>query len=173
MNAQQLHDPQMMINDVAALRGLPFRQIQVNSSPALPESPEAKTASRLVAACRANVDFLNRHLARFEKYLTLPAVSDNALYLAYTISVKDTAPFAALELRLKLEKRGIETRSHFSFTDDNLLTVNRGAFRTTERILSLGETFCIGCHHLLTIPDLQQIVSSLSAAIDELAAAAN
>lgn len=122
------------------------------------QPPEAvKAARKLVAASRQNVGFLNRHLEPYRAWLKLPALVDNVLYLAYTVTVKDTAPFEASELRRALAKKGIETSSEFSFSPKD---TGRRRFDTKSPGICTDDenTFCLACHQYLTIPDLECIV---------------
>jgi dTDP-4-amino-4,6-dideoxygalactose transaminase len=122
------------------------------------QSPQAiRAARKLVAASRQNVRFLNRHLKSYRPWLKLPALVDNVLYLAYTITVKDAAPFRASELRQALDQKGIETSSEFDFSPDK--AGGRGFDPKPLEILTNDEhTFCLACHQYLTIRDLEYII---------------
>ena len=128
------------------------RAIRVVEGACDPTSPQATAADKLVRACRENVRFLNRHLAPFDKYLDLPPLIDNVLYLAYTVRVKDGAPFRAADLRRWLSGAQIDTAPTFSFTVDRHDTIGDGD--------ADSDSFCIACHQYLTILDLQQIVAA-------------
>ena len=138
--------------------------IKLNEAASAHETPETKMADRLVIACRENVRFLNFHLHAFEKYLELPALVDNALYLAYTIRVKDNDLFDALSLRKALTKAGVETSSAFSFIasdyDDPKITAS-DEYGSRNSISCLDtQAFCLACHQYLTILDLKHIVDT-------------
>jgi dTDP-4-amino-4,6-dideoxygalactose transaminase len=121
------------------------------------QSPQAvKAAEKLVAACRENVRFLNRHLQSYRAWLDIPPLVDNVLYLAYTVTVKDGAPFCSSELRRALGRAGIETSPEFSFD------------QTTAVESSGGEsTFCLPCHQYLTIQDMEYIIDTFESFFDE------
>ncbi len=113
------------------------------------QSPQAvRAAEKLVIASRENVRFLTRHLKPYQDWLDLPALVDNALYLAFTVTVRKTAPFGARALRRELRIAGIETSENFRFgkaaVDDD------GDCRT----------FCLPCHQYLTIRDLEYIIDT-------------
>lgn len=123
-----------------------------------------KSAEKLVAACRENVRFLNFHLQPYEKFIELPTLVDNALYLAYTIRVRDDSPLEALTLRKKLAEAGIQTSSAFSFTaspEENYSgkAINRMKGRSSQSNLDT-QAFCLGCHQYLTILDLEHVINT-------------
>jgi len=128
--------------------------------PLLP-TPQTRLADRMLGACREHIRLINRHLDRYQSWLELPAMVDNALYLAYTLRVRDTAPFTAAELRDHLQQAGIETRDMFGFsyfpetTDENMAANDR------QRKTDLSEKFCLPCRYDLTVLDLQTIVNYL------------
>ena len=140
----------------------------VRISEALSEStPAAKMADRLVIACRENVRFLNFHLSRYEKFLELPFMVDNALYLAYTIRVRDRSPYDAMTIRRYLAEAGIETSPAFSFvaSPENKyagVAINRVRERLASSALD-SRAFCLGCHQYLTILDLEHIIETFDA----------
>lgn len=120
------------------------------------QSPEAvRAAEKLVAACRENVRFLNRHLQPYRAWLNLPKLIDNALYLAYTVTVEKTAPFGVGKLRRALHDAGIETSSRFSF--------DRTTADDTE-----SNAFCLPCHRYLTIRDMEYIIDVFESFFDQI-----
>jgi dTDP-4-amino-4,6-dideoxygalactose transaminase len=132
-------------------------------------TPATRTADKLVLACRENMRFLNRHLRQFEKYMELPPDINNVLYLAYTVKIKEIAPFSALQFRRWMEKAGIETKSEFSFVN-HLVNVNRNITSNNPSLKSLQDDksmsdFCLPCHQYLGIIDLEHIVNSIGAFI--------
>jgi dTDP-4-amino-4,6-dideoxygalactose transaminase len=153
---------EMKINTRATGRPKMTRPIRLSiSEPDRPTSA-TRTAERMVAACRENVRFLNRHLKRFEKYLELPPVIDNVLYLAYTLKICNDAPFETRELRMWLAGAGIETRPKFSFMADLQATYCSPA---TDRMDlfpkdKYDSVFCGPCHYHLSILDLQHMVET-------------
>jgi dTDP-4-amino-4,6-dideoxygalactose transaminase len=133
------------------------RPVSLSAYMDVDSSPEARRADQLVLACRENVRFLNHHLRRFERYLALPPMVDNILYLAYTITVKREAPFTADQLRRHLAEAGIETRTNVGFAagpEDFLakLGISNGGLDV--------DTFCLGCHRYVTILDLEHIIDT-------------
>lgn len=125
-------------------------------SPGAPagKTKSVKTAEKMVIACRENVRFLNTQLRRFEPYLVMPPLVDNVLYLAYTLTVREAAPFDGAALRDFLASEGIETSSAFSFT--------AGAKESIPLTQSPNDrTMCLPCHHYLSILDLLHIVESM------------
>ena len=92
----------------------------------------------------------------------LPVLVDNALYLAYTIKVRDNAPIGAFDLRKKLAKAGIETSPAYSFAALPEETYTGTAANRIAKQTPLGkhdtQAFCLGCHQYLTILDLEHIV---------------
>jgi dTDP-4-amino-4,6-dideoxygalactose transaminase len=141
------------------------RPVRLNEAATQGSKRSTKLADRLVIACRENVRFLNLHLQQFEKYLELPELVDNALYLAYTIKVRKQSPVDALMLRKALAKAGIETSPAFSFitsepTDQPGKPVNRLKGYSSRSDVDT-QAFCLGCHQYLTILDLEHIIDTL------------
>lgn len=140
----------------------------VNLHQSVSDSPRAvKMADRLIIACRENVRFLNFHLRKYEKFLELPFLVDNALYLAYTIRLRDGSPYDALSIRRHLAEAGIETSPAFSFAaapEDNYAgpAINRIRESNPNNDLDSG-AFCLGCHQYLTILDLEHIIETFDA----------
>jgi dTDP-4-amino-4,6-dideoxygalactose transaminase len=124
------------------------------------QSPGAiRAAEKLVAACRENVRFLNRHLEPFKVWLDFPRLDNNVLYLAYTVTVKESAPFEPRDLRRALAEAGIETRPEFSFSP-----AGQSRHGVVGEISGGYEdewnTFCLPCHQYLTIRDLEYIIDA-------------
>jgi len=143
--------------------------VRLNETPS-ESAPAAKMADRLVVACRENVRFLNFHLSRYEKFLELPSMVDNALYLAYTIRVRNNSPYDALTIRRHLAASGIETSPAFSFVaspEDNYTgeALNRIREHTSQSAID-SRAFCLGCHQYLTILDLEHIITTFDSLFD-------
>jgi len=137
------------------------RSIKVLEAGSEQSATAVKAAEKMVAAARENVRFLNRHLQKFRAYLDLTPDVDNALYLAYTVRVRDSAPFAACDLRQHLHDAGIETASSFSFNDDENFDIVRNRAGSQQSLGNQDERlFCIACHQYLTIPDVEHIVDA-------------
>ena len=138
---------------------IPKRAVKLSLMQIPEESEETKTAEKIVASSRENVYFLNRHLKRYDKWLTLPAEVDNTLYLAYTVTVKAEAPFTADELRLWLTHNEIETQPAFTFvTPETVPASIQHRFGTPSAQKNSADVFCLPCHHYVAIPDLMRIV---------------
>ena len=141
------------------------RSVRLSQVAAMKPTPATKTAEMMVAACRENVRFLNRHLEPLTQYFALPPVIDNVLYLAYTLTLTDTAPFDILTFRRGLANHGIETASSFSFTTDpDALCCGPALDRIEPQPRKSGRPIrqvCLPCHHYLSILDLQQIITAI------------
>jgi len=141
------------------------RSVRLSQVAAMKPTPATKTAEMMVAACRENVRFLNRHLEPLTRYFALPPVIDNVLYLAYTLTLTDTAPFDILTFRRRLADHGIETASSFSFTTDpEALCCGPALDRMEPQPRKSGRPIkqvCLPCHHYLSILDLQQIITAI------------
>ncbi len=144
---------------------LASRAVRLSQVAAMEPTPATKTAEMMVAACRENVRFLNRHLEPLTRYLALPPVIDNVLYLAYTLTLTDAAPFDIPTFRRRLAERGVETASSFSFTADPgdlycgpALDRMEPRPRKSDRPI---KQVCLPCHHYLSILDLQQIITAV------------
>lgn len=146
------------------------RPIKVLGNAPRPTTAAVTVAEKLVVAARENVRFLNRHLRKYRASLKLPTFVDNALYLAYTVRVKDTAPFDTIALRRHLHAAGIETAAAFSFdANENCdIVIDRNV--SHRRSHGMDEpSFCIACHQYLTIPDLEYILDSFDSFFEQLA----
>jgi len=122
-------------------------------------TPATKTAEKMVVACRENVRFLNNNLKTFEKYLELPPVVDNALYLAYTIRLRERAPFKTKTMRRWLAQKGIETRPSFGFyADPQAEYCGSAENRMRKDKNDDNRSFCLPCHQALSILDLQNVI---------------
>lgn len=119
-------------------------------SPQAPSAPTpaVKTARRMVAACRDNVRFFTHRFERYARWIDLPPVIDDVLYLGYSLGVRPSAPFSADALRRRLAAAGIETATRYSFVSP--------APETDE-----AETICLPCHHTLSILDVQYIADTV------------
>ncbi len=153
---------EMKINTRATGRLKMTRPIRLAISEPNRPTPATRTAERMVASCRENVRFLNRHLKRFEKYLELPLVIDNVLYLAYTLKICKDAPFKTRELRMWLAAAGIEARPEFSFMADPQAPYYGPATDRTDLFPKNKDdsVFCVPCHYHLSILDLQHMVET-------------
>ena len=159
--------PAMRINRAVAPTVTVIRPTFLLPTPAADDHRAVKAAEKLMLSCRENVAFLNRQLAPYASFLELPPMTDNVLYLAYTIVVRETAPFTARELRRWLADAGIETRAQFSFSsaaepaDDDRTAAQMQDIISFES--AAADSFCLACHQSLTILDLRRIVDTIAA----------
>lgn len=155
----------LRINERATHRIRLQRPINIDFTESQKPTSATKTAEKLVLSVRENVRFLNRHLQPFDRYLDLPTLQPNLLYLAYTIGIKKAAPFRAIDLRNWLHTAGIETRNQFTFWFDksSVKPVNLHDNRLSPERAICQDTpnFCIACHQHLGIVDLEHIVDTL------------
>jgi hypothetical protein len=159
-------------NLVIAQKGasqIPKRAVRLSLMQIPEESDQSRTAEKIVASSRENVLFLNRHLRRFEQWLSLPAEVDNTLYLAYTVTVKPDAPFTADALRLWLTHHEIETQPVFSFVAPETVPERvQHRFNSVAGPDAPSNVFCLPCHHYVAIPDLMRIVEGFESFFDGL-----
>jgi hypothetical protein len=151
-------NPKLAITGKSALATL-TAPVRISDTQVREQSPETRMAEKIVSSCFENVRFLNQHLRQFEEWLILPAEVENALYLAYTIEVKDDAPFAADDLRLWLAHLDIETQPGYSFVAPSYLPESiKRRLETPPQSKMRDSVFCLPCHHYVSIPGLMHIV---------------
>ena len=161
--------PNLVIAQKSASQ-IPKRAVRLSLMQIPEESDQSKTAEKIVASSRENVLFLNRHLRRFEQWLSLPAEVDNTLYLAYTVTVKPDAPFTADQLRLWLTHHEIETQPAFTFVTPEMVPESiQHRFNPKAEPLGQTDVFCLPCHHYVAIPDLMRIVEGFESFFEQLA----
>ncbi|MFH1700195.1 MAG: hypothetical protein ABIE07_06375 [Candidatus Zixiibacteriota bacterium] len=156
----QMHQPgvELNLNTEAVSQSAGRRKIKLSVNDYNSCDPAAAQAEKLVISCRENVRFLTRHLKRYARYLELPRVADDVLYLALSIRIKEDAPFDMGELTSHFSRAGIEIRSNFGFLpdpDEFVRTDKKD--RISSANVSDSNRFCVPCHQFLTIPDLQYI----------------
>jgi hypothetical protein len=151
MNARQTLPPTpdfiLIKGDVRTIRS--SRPIALSPTAPAEPTPAVMTARRMVAACRENVRFLNHRLSGYGRWIDLPPVIGDVLYLGYSVRVKDTAPFSAAALRRHLAEAGIETAAKYSFISQSTDVID-------------ADTICLPCHHTVSILDLQYMVDTLA-----------
>lgn len=121
-----------------------------------------RLADKFVTASYLNVAFLNDHLHKYSRELSLPSLGQNVLYLAYTIEVKPEARFNADHLRSFLEANRVETKSEFKFHSTPLAIQNRRVNlkqSQSEQRWNNDKNICIGCQQDKTIADLIRIIN--------------
>ncbi len=123
---------------------------------------DTRLADKFVTASYLNVAFLNDHLNKYSRELSLPSLGQNVLYLAYTIKVKPEARFNGDHLRHFLEENGVETRDDFKFhSEPSAIQNKRGTpLQCQSKQTSKNDNnICIGCQQDKTIADLIRIIN--------------
>lgn len=136
------------------------RPIMLTPGPCMHNDTELRAADKIMRSCFENVRFLNEHLKKYDSFLRLPHLVGNALYLAYTVTVKSNPYFTAEDLRRFLNGCGVETSDSFSFEYNATPTPE---FRTKGLCSNKMDTFCFACHQHLTILDMQSIAKRFDA----------
>ena len=152
-----------MIIRTDAARGLNAKK-KIQLAPGEPNQPAStqKYAEKMIRACGENVRFLNQQLQSLNEYMKLPPLQDNVLYLAYTIEIKESAPFSAEQLRRHLKEHGIESAPEYRFlSQTGIELIDLDLILKSPLSDSIKPNkFCIPCHLGLTILDLEQIVEA-------------
>jgi len=126
-----------------------------------------KTIGEINSRRRANVQYLNGGLKRFERVLQLPLHSEDVSYLGYPLVLKDGG---REKLTAQLEERGIETRPLFGCIPlqqpayGYLKEQYSGKLPNAEYLGRQG--FYIGCHQDVTQLDLDYIIKSFGEILD-------
>lgn len=119
-----------------------------------------------------NVKYLNDELESFSDLLQLLKYDDNVSYMAYPIVIKQPKAISRKELRMRLEKFGIETRPLFGCIPtqqpvySHLRDVYKGKLQNAEFVGQNG--FYIGCHQYLTNENLEYIVRGFKKILNNL-----
>ncbi len=149
----------LQIKNIKKINFTAKRQILLSESGDIQSETAIAAAEKLVIACRENARFLKRHLAKYTDFVEITPLIENVLYLAYTLKVKDSAPFDTAALRRHLAAAGIETGKYFSFYND---PENHYFGKAANRIKSDSDkndpAICLPCHQHLSIKDLQIII---------------
>ena len=102
----------------------------------------------------------NTHLEffkQFEEYFILPKQLPNSRtgWLAFAVTVRDSAPFTRTELQIFLEKRNIQTRTVFTgniLRQPGFKNIERkeaaGGYPESDKVMRGG--MLLGCHHGIT-----------------------
>lgn len=102
----------------------------------------------------------NTHLEffkQFEEYFILPKQLPNSRtgWLAFAVTVRDSAPFTRTELQIFLEKRNIQTRTVFTgniLRQPGFKDIERkeaaGGYPESDKVMRGG--MLLGCHHGIT-----------------------
>jgi CDP-6-deoxy-D-xylo-4-hexulose-3-dehydrase len=114
----------------------------------------------------------NTHLAFFKKheeFFILPKQLENCRtgWLAFPVTVKDTAPFTRTELQIFLEKRNIQTRTVFTgniLRQPGFVNIERkeskAGYPESDKVMRGG--MLLGCHHGIT----SEMMSHMHESID-------
>lgn len=161
MNANQMLPiaPEMILVKGDARRMRSDRPIVLSPGAPREVTSSVITARKMVIACRENARFLRHHMEQYSRWLELPPVIDNVLYLAYEIKIKAHAPFSATALRRYLAATGIETAPAFTFVAGNMPTVSPESADNT--------TVCLPCHQALSILDLRYMIEIIASFLGE------
>ncbi|PJD93194.1 MAG: NarL family transcriptional regulator [Legionella sp.] len=110
----------------------------------------------------------------YENWFILPKQLPNSRtgWLAYPLTIKDSAPFTRTQLQIFLEKRNIQTRTVFTgnilrqpgFKNIECRRVDAG-YEHTDNVMRGG--ILMGCHHGLTAEMMAHIHESFKAFADE------
>lgn len=139
--------------------GFNFKTMEFQAALAL---SQVRKADMILQRRQNNVNFLNRHLAKFSDYLRLPLYSTDVSYLAYPLVVKPGSRYTRKHLRKELEKRGVETRPIFGSIPTqqpayaHMKDKYEGKLPNADYIGLNG--FYIGCHQFLNEEDLAYVV---------------
>lgn len=123
---------------------------------------QLKRADYIFKKRQSNVKFLNLGLAKYSDILQLPEYSEDVSYLAYPIVIREPQIISRKEIRIKLEKKGIETRPLFGCIPLQqpayyyLKDRYAGKLPNAEYVGKHG--FYIGCHQYLEEDDLIRII---------------
>jgi len=125
---------------------------------------QLKKADWIAEKRRENVKYLNESLEKFSDILQLPKYDENVSYLAYPIVIKKPEKISRKQLRIELEKRGVETRPLFGCIPTQqpaysfLKKKYEGKLPNAEYIGLNG--FYIGCHQYIEQEDLEFITKT-------------
>jgi len=140
------------------LIGYNFKTMEFQAALAL---CQLKKADWIKEQRNQNVMYLNEQLEGIE-HLQLPKYSKDVSYFAYPLICKD---INRKKLRIKLEKKGIESRPLFGCLPTQqpafgfLKNIYKGRLPNAEHVGANG--FYIGCHQYLTQDDLDYMIKTL------------
>ena len=126
---------------------------------------------KIIRKRQDNLKFLNRGLKKLSGVLQLPLFNKDVSYLAYPIVIKRPNIISRRELRIKLEKNGIETRPIFGCIPTqqpaycHLKEEYKNILPNADYIGANG--LYIGCHQYLKRGDLDYIISVFNKIIKE------
>lgn len=125
----------------------------------------------------SNIDLRAAHYSRirkffeqYEEYFILPKQLPNSrtAWLAFAVTIRDTAPFIRRDLQIFLEKRNIQTRTVFT---GNILRqpgfknvahkATPGGYPESDKVMRGG--MLMACHHGLNDVQIQHMMDSVDA----------
>lgn len=115
-----------------------------------------------------NVESLNQVFKEYEKYFVLPKQLPDSRtgWLAYTLTIKDSAPFIRRDFQIFLEKRNIQTRTVFTgniLRQPGFKGIERkeasGGYPESDKVMRGG--MLLGCHHGLTGEMIEHMKNSI------------
>lgn len=116
-----------------------------------------------------NYNYLRDFFARYEEFFILPRQLPNSRtgWLAFPVTIRETAPFIRRDLQIFLEKRNIQTRTIFT---GNILrqpgfkniACKRAAdgYPESDKVMRGG--MLLGCHQGLSMQQLEHITESVA-----------
>jgi CDP-6-deoxy-D-xylo-4-hexulose-3-dehydrase len=116
----------------------------------------------------ANFKIHTQFLKKYDKFFILPKQLEGSKsgWLAYPVTIKDTAPFTRTELQIFLEKRNIQTRVVFTgniirqpgFKKIKMVK-DKAGYPEADKVMKNG--ILIACHHGLTKKMIKHIHNSI------------
>lgn len=109
-----------------------------------------------------NVKYLNDSLSKYSDIIKPPVYSKDVSYLAYPLVVRPSSSMSRKEIRMALEKKGVETRPLFGCIPTQqpaysfLRKEYEGRLPNAEFLGS--NAFYIGCHQYLEREDLDYVI---------------
>jgi CDP-6-deoxy-D-xylo-4-hexulose-3-dehydrase len=131
---------------------------------------QLKRIDMIIERRRKNVKYLNDHLIKFSNILQLPKYDENVSYMAYPLVIRNPKKVSRKKIRMRLEKKGVETRPLFGCIPTQqpaysyLKKEYEGILPVADFVGSNG--FYIGCHQYLTHEDLDYVVKSFGEVLD-------
>lgn len=110
-----------------------------------------------------NFTLLKEYFAQYEKWFHIPYLLENAQtnWLAFPLTIKETAPFTRYAFLEHLEKHGIQTRVMFSGNITRHPIYKTVKYRIASTLVNsdkiMASGFLLGCHHGLNTEDIKFI----------------
>ncbi len=118
---------------------------------------------------------LRNYFQNHEEYFILPKQLPNSRtgWLAFAVTIRDTAPFTRRDLQIFLEKRNIMTRTVFTgniLRQPGFKNVNckraAGGYPESDKVMRGG--MLVACHHGLSTPQIDHIIDSVGVFVSNL-----